>query len=123
MGQVNQFSFRKVFRGIPIDKIHVDPSLCVGCGICRQVCPFGLPEKKLYGTYVIERQDKCTECSACKRNCPTQAIQLSEQKGCGCLWDVKSRQKQSDKKEEHSSQSCSCDASTENSDSNSGCCK
>jgi len=119
MGVVSQesekYSFRKIFRGIPINKIHIDPSLCVGCGICRQVCPFGLPEKKLYGTYVIENQEKCTECSACKRNCPTQAIQLSEQKGCGCLWDGKSREK-------NKTDSNCCSGSDDILDSGSGCC-
>ena len=37
--------------------------------------------------------EKCTECSACFRNCPTQAIMMQEQKGCGCLWDARQRAK------------------------------
>ncbi|MHA1476413.1 MAG: 4Fe-4S binding protein, partial [Promethearchaeota archaeon] len=39
------------------------------------------------------RPDLCTECSACSRNCPVEAIFLKEVKGCGCLWNVKARLK------------------------------
>ena len=27
-------------------KAHVDPTLCVGCGVCEQVCPFGAFEEE-----------------------------------------------------------------------------
>ena len=27
-------------------KAHVDPTLCVGCGVCQQVCPFGAFEEE-----------------------------------------------------------------------------
>ena len=75
-------------------KIYINPSLCISCGICVEVCPFGLPERNSENKYEIPRPDLCTECSACSRNCPVEAIFLKEEvKGCGCLWNVKARLK------------------------------
>ena len=74
-------------------KIYINPSLCISCGICVEVCPFGLPERNSENKYEIPRPDLCTECSACSRNCPVEAIFLKEVKGCGCLWNVKARLK------------------------------
>jgi len=74
-------------------KIYVDFKRCNGCGLCVEVCPFGLPQRDFTGKYIITQVEKCTECSACKRNCPAEAIILKEQKGCGCLWNVKRNEK------------------------------
>jgi NAD-dependent dihydropyrimidine dehydrogenase PreA subunit len=56
-----------------------------------EVCPFGLPQSIENGKFKITDVNLCTECSACKRNCPVQAIIMLEQKGCGCLWDTRQR--------------------------------
>ena len=74
-------------------KIQINQEKCIGCGLCDEVCPFGLPKRDSGGKFVITRSFLCTECSACQRNCPTQAIIMMEQKGCGCLWNVKARKK------------------------------
>ncbi|TXT65725.1 MAG: hypothetical protein BAJALOKI3v1_70027 [Promethearchaeota archaeon] len=74
-------------------KIAIDPSKCIGCGLCEEICPFGLLKEENDGTYNIGEPEKCTECSACERNCPTHAIIMQEQKGCGCLWDARKRSK------------------------------
>lgn len=73
-------------------RIQIDQEKCVQCGMCLEVCPFGLPVRQ-NESYVISKIEMCTECSACKKNCPVGAIIMNEQKGCGCLWDVKSRKK------------------------------
>ncbi|MHA1746802.1 MAG: ATP-binding protein [Promethearchaeota archaeon] len=93
-------------------KIYINQSRCIGydrCGICIEVCPFGLPTPNFIGILEIPRPDLCTECSACKKNCPSAAIIMQERKGCGCLWDVKARQKKGSKNscgEGSSSSSC-----------------
>jgi len=74
-------------------RIVIDPSKCIACGLCEEICPFGLPQKENDGTYTIRSPEECTECSACQRNCPTQAIIMQEQQGCGCLWDARKNSK------------------------------
>ncbi|MBD3196576.1 MAG: 4Fe-4S dicluster domain-containing protein [Candidatus Lokiarchaeota archaeon] len=78
------------------EKITINQDLCISCGICVEVCPFGLPSKTESGKYQITNPEKCIECSACKKNCPTFAIRMTEQKGCGCLWDARARAKNPD---------------------------
>ena len=72
-------------------RILINQEICTGCGLCGEVCPFGLPQPIENGKYKISDVILCTECSACKRNCPVQAISMFEQKGCGCLWDARQR--------------------------------
>lgn len=74
-------------------KIYIDQEKCIGCGLCREICPFGLPEQDKNKRYSISKINECIECSACKRNCPVQAIIMIEKSGCGCLWDVHNRTK------------------------------
>ncbi|MFX1364095.1 MAG: 4Fe-4S binding protein [Promethearchaeota archaeon] len=80
---------KSVKMAILIPKISINPDLCTGCGICGEVCPFGIPTPDAEGKYRISEPERCTECSACKKNCPTMAILLQEQKGCGCLWNAR----------------------------------
>lgn len=82
-------------------RIFINKDICNGCGLCGEICPFGLPKPNEDGKFEITNANLCTECSACKRNCPTQAIIMQEQPGCGCLWNVRSRIK-------NPNQSCNC---------------
>jgi ferredoxin len=68
----------------PVIEIQLD--LCIGCGLCYEVCPFGLPVRNEFGRYDILQPERCTQCTACKRNCPVQAIVVEERTGCGCIW-------------------------------------
>lgn len=59
--------------------LHLDPSACVGCGMCSMVCESdafdginGTPASVLK-----HRNYQCTRDHACARNCPTSAIRLS----------------------------------------------
>jgi ferredoxin len=78
---------------ITLPKISIDQDLCTGCGICFEICPFGIPQPNSNGKFEILEPERCTECSACKRNCPAMAILLQERIGCGCLWDARARAK------------------------------
>ncbi|MFX1394412.1 MAG: ATP-binding protein [Promethearchaeota archaeon] len=78
---------------IELPRIFINESICINCGLCGELCPFGLPQPNNSEKYEIKKPELCTECSACQRNCPSQAIILQEQKGCGCLWDTRRRLK------------------------------
>ena len=57
------------------------PDLCIGCGMCLEVCPhgvFALESKKA----VILDKDLCMECGACAGNCAFGALNVD--KGVGC---------------------------------------
>ncbi len=97
----------KAERELSLDniKIFINPNQCNSCGICNDVCPFALPIINAEGKYEIQRPDLCTECGACKQNCPTQAIYMQEKEGCGCLWDVRQKEKNKGKAD---SNSCGC---------------
>jgi ferredoxin len=88
-------------------RIFINKTMCNGCGLCGEVCPFGLPVPAGSGKYKIKKPELCTECSACQRNCPTSAIIMQEQEGCGCLWDARQRKK-AEKGGEVYSNVCGC---------------
>jgi heterodisulfide reductase subunit A len=73
----------------------VNPSLCVGCGACSQVCPVEVPDafnagltkrKAIYlavphnipNTYVVDMA-ACTLCGECEKVCPTGAINFGRE--------------------------------------------
>lgn len=56
---------------------------CIGCGNCEQVCPHRI-FKIVAGKAIISDKDGCMECGACATNCPTQAIYVNPDDGCGC---------------------------------------
>ena len=74
----------KTFRYIDDSAIlTLDPDACIGCGMCRTVCPhrvFTLNNKK---ARIVDRNG-CMECGACGRNCPVEAIHVNPDNGCGC---------------------------------------
>ncbi|BCS54916.1 mercury methylation ferredoxin HgcB [Geobacter sp. SVR] len=61
--------------------LDFDPSLCIGCGRCLQVCPhqvFSPDGKKV----TLSDRDACMECGACAFNCPVKAISVDSGVGC-----------------------------------------
>jgi heterodisulfide reductase subunit A len=73
----------------------VDPFLCVGCGLCTEICPVEVPDefnaglsrrKAIYlpvphatpNPFIIDIA-ACTRCGECEKICPTHAIRLSQQ--------------------------------------------
>lgn len=61
--------------------LHLDLSLCIGCGMCAIVCP--------HGVFAIENRKArlrdraaCMECGACATNCPADALEVNSGVGC-----------------------------------------
>lgn len=55
------------------DKLKINVDKCVGCGLCKKLCPLGnltVKNGKAYG------YNKCTMCYRCINNCPREAITL-----------------------------------------------
>ena len=55
------------------DKVRIDPSKCIGCGICAKNCP--TQNIKIEDGKAVS-SDKCTMCYRCVNYCPKQAITL-----------------------------------------------
>jgi NTE family protein len=57
--------------------LHIDPSLCIGCGLCEMVCETdGYWAQGEKATVRKLQNYECTRDHACARNCPTNAISL-----------------------------------------------
>jgi uncharacterized Fe-S center protein len=57
--------------------LEIDPSKCIGCGKCREICDLHLPE-------IIEGKARntsplCMRCPMCIANCPVEAIKFIHQ--------------------------------------------
>jgi len=61
--------------------LRADPELCVGCGLCVEVCPHAVLEL-IDKRVSLARRDDCMECGACMTNCPTGALWVEAGVGC-----------------------------------------
>jgi heterodisulfide reductase subunit A len=52
----------------------VNGDLCIGCGLCEEICPYGAPKVE-EGTSEI-REILCRGCGSCAAECPKQAITM-----------------------------------------------
>ncbi|NHJ21354.1 MAG: hypothetical protein EAX91_10445 [Candidatus Lokiarchaeota archaeon] len=118
---MTESEFKRSLESLSIKdfKIFINEEKCNGCGLCGEVCPFGLPQPLDNGKYDIPNPKLCTECSACKRNCPVDAIIMNENKGCGCLWNARAKAKNT-RSGNKDINSCAC--GTEGNESNTSCC-
>ncbi|MDR2160536.1 MAG: 4Fe-4S binding protein [Desulfovibrio sp.] len=62
-------------------RVELNADLCVGCGICRHVCPGGAiriePDAERAGYSFSIWHNTCALCASCRHFCPTGAISLS----------------------------------------------
>ena len=57
--------------------LHIDPSRCIGCGMCETICETsGFWARGELATVRKPFNYECTRDHACSRNCPTGAISL-----------------------------------------------
>ena len=54
--------------------VEVDPTKCIGCGACLEVCIF-LGRNIIDGKAVID-QERCLGCGRCEKICPNGAISI-----------------------------------------------
>lgn len=54
--------------------------LCVGCGICKAICPKSAIEKvNVHGVYLPKiKMDKCIDCGLCYKLCPGRGFEYKE---------------------------------------------
>jgi heterodisulfide reductase subunit A len=65
----------------------VDGDLCIGCGLCEEICPYGAP-KIVEGKSEI-REILCRGCGSCAAECPKRAITMRHYKENQILAQVK----------------------------------
>ena len=56
----------------------VNEDLCVGCGLCEEICPYGAP--KIENGKSKIREILCRGCGTCGAECPSQAITMRHYK-------------------------------------------
>jgi len=52
----------------------VDEDLCIGCGLCEEICPYGAPKIENGKSQV--REILCRGCGSCAAECPRRAIAM-----------------------------------------------
>ena len=57
--------------------LHVDELLCIGCGICVEVCPMRILDLQDSVCVLLDGL-KCLECGGCMRACPNNALSIEE---------------------------------------------
>ena len=70
--------------------VKVNKDLCIACGTCTKVCPFGAI--KIVNGKAIVDWNKCMGCGVCEAKCPKGAIKLKRDKGKGMPLDVRTLQ-------------------------------
>ena len=62
--------------------LEIDTSKCSGCGKCREVCAFSIPD--IIEGKAHNRSVECMRCPVCAANCPLEAIRLTDKQNI-CL--------------------------------------
>lgn len=63
-------------RHLIIMENTINQSLCKNCGICTEVCPNKVIEKKDVTEFNHEREHLCQQCGQCMAVCPVKAVHI-----------------------------------------------
>jgi len=64
-----------------VTTLKYDPSLCIACGLCVEVCPHNVFRMEGKRAELVH-PDKCMECGACQLNCLPGALTVKHGVGC-----------------------------------------
>ena len=70
-----------MFNAYLTNTLEYDPELCIGCGVCYDVCPHAVFAMNDRVAKVV-KAEACMECGACQLNCPAGAITVDSGVGC-----------------------------------------
>jgi len=70
-----------MIRVLEINTLRYDAALCIGCGVCVDVCPHGVFAMEDRVARLV-RPAACMECGACQNNCPAGALLVESGTGC-----------------------------------------
>ncbi len=60
---------------------RVDPDLCIGCGVCADICPAVFELDDSEGKAKVKLGADCSQAGCCQEaaeSCPTEAISLDK---------------------------------------------
>ncbi len=59
-----------------VSTLVLDQELCIGCGLCTQVCPHHVFDMENVKAQIVDF-NACMECGACVNNCPSGALEVN----------------------------------------------
>jgi heterodisulfide reductase subunit A len=65
----------------------VNEDLCIGCGLCEEICPYGAPKVEEGKSKI--REILCRGCGSCAAECPKQTITMRHYRDDQILAQVK----------------------------------
>ena len=77
--RTDPFPFGETFSPERIrGRVRIDPSLCIGCSMCRHVCVAGAINIQRFpeGWTITVWQGSCCLCASCRTYCPMHAITI-----------------------------------------------